>query len=123
VLQDHDDKESDIHRLHLIQTIQSLLYINSLPASLCDRALPHLNKVDIPHPWSPSQTKTLLFDLDETLAHCIAGLETAPYQNQHQIWITMEHNENGKMLIEDVPVTINIRPHVEECLKACADKY
>jgi hypothetical protein len=72
-------QESDIHKLHLIQTIQSLLYLNSLPPSLSEQAHLSLNKVDIPHPAHPEQTKTLLFDLDETLAHCIAGMDAPEF--------------------------------------------
>ena len=42
----------------------------------------------------------------------------------YQIWLTLEHTSpEGKIQIEDVPVTINLRPHIQECLEACSTRY
>jgi len=42
-----------------------------LPTGLIEEAMTKLNFVDLPPPKKPWQTKTLIFDLDETLAHCV----------------------------------------------------
>ena len=47
------------------------MYLNQLPDDLRDRAIERLNFVDLPAPKQSWQTKTLIFDLDETLAHCL----------------------------------------------------
>jgi predicted HAD superfamily phosphohydrolase YqeG len=47
------------------------LYLNQLPDELQDEAETKLNFVDLPPPKQPWQIKTLIFDLDETLAHCV----------------------------------------------------
>ena len=113
--------QTDLHRLHLIQTIQSLIYINELPSNTKEMAEAKLNKVELPPPLRPSQTKTLLFDLDETLAHCVAGEALG---KQHQIWLTTESlSKQGTVLMEDLPVAINLRPHVQDCLRQCAERY
>lgn len=54
VKEEKKEVETDIHKLHLIQTIQSLLYINSLPADLSAKSLSSLNRVDLPRPAHPS---------------------------------------------------------------------
>ena len=51
--------------------MQSLLYLNQLPESLYEQAFHRLNFVELPPPRQPWQNKTLIFDLDETLAHCL----------------------------------------------------
>ena len=57
--------------MHLLQTLQSLIYLNTIPQSTRDQAFRGLNYVYLPPPASPGQSKTLIFDLDETLTHCV----------------------------------------------------
>lgn len=114
--------QTDLHRLHLIQTIQSLIYLNELPPDTKELAESKLKTVELPPPLRPSQTKTLLFDLDETLAHCVAG--EALGSKQHQIWLTCEQvSKEGTIQIEDLPVAINLRPHIQDCLLSCSERY
>ena len=47
------------------------MYLNQLPEEIMDKAATELNYVDLPAPKNPDVHKTLIFDLDETLAHCI----------------------------------------------------
>ena len=52
--------------------------------------------------------KTIIFDMDETLIHCVDDIETE--SPQHIIDIHFEDDEI-------VPAGINIRPFAYECLK------
>ena len=52
--------------------------------------------------------KTLIFDLDETLVHCIDDIATNPYD--HKISVTFPTGET-------IDAGINIRPYAYECLK------
>ena len=47
------------------------MYLNQLPEELMDEAIKKLNFVELPQPKQVWQNKTLIFDLDETLAHCL----------------------------------------------------
>ena len=58
-------------------------------------------------PYSRHQ-KTIIFDLDETLVHCIDDIETTPYDLP--ISVTFPSGET-------VEAGINIRPFAYECLK------
>ena len=71
-------------------------------------------KVDLPKPFLLEQTKTLLFDLDETLAHCTANdSPMIQSSNARQVWIPMETvNDHGKLCIDDIPVIMNLRPFI-----------
>ena len=55
----------------------------------------------------------IIFDLDETLAHCITdNIEKADHI------ITVELNTGGK-----INAGVNIRPHAIECLKELKEYY
>lgn len=58
--------------------------------------------------------KTLIFDLDETLVHCIDDIENNPYDKK--IIVTFPTGEV-------VEAGINIRPHAYECLKKANQHY
>ena len=47
------------------------MYLNQLPEDILQKAQHDLKYVDLPPTKHAHITKTLIFDLDETLAHCI----------------------------------------------------
>lgn len=67
--------------------------------------------VDLP----PTDKKTLIFDLDETLIHTVND----PYTDACDLIIDIHFASDG----ETIPAGINIRPFVTECLKAAADLF
>ena len=76
--------------------------------------------VNLPDPKNPNQIKTLIFDLDGTLAHCVETEDDSVSHgsrfdptHQHKVPITMADGE----LIE---ATINVRPYIKECLSQCS---
>lgn len=58
--------------------------------------------------------KTLIFDLDETLVHCIDDIENRPFDKQ----ITVRFQTG-----EVVDAGVNIRPFAYECLKKANENY
>ena len=58
--------------------------------------------------------KTLIFDLDETLVHCIDDIENNPCDQV--IHVTFPNGET-------VQAGINIRPYAIECLKKANENY
>lgn len=65
---DEEEHQSELHKAHLIQTLQAIQYIKSLPN---DHSLEEKYVNFPPHPLfdTPEETKTIIFDLDETLVH------------------------------------------------------
>ena len=70
--------------------------------------------VDLPDFDSPSKTKTIIFDLDETLIHCVDDAEA----DNPDVVIPIHFSEDP----EPVMAGVNIRPHISECLEL-ANKY
>ena len=99
------------------------MYLNQLPEGLVDKAVNHLNYVDLPEPKQKWQKKTLIFDLDETLVHCIDTEDghTPDFTNNHskephhQVTIVCQ-DVDGSGNDENIVAGINLRPHVRECL-------
>lgn len=58
---------SDVHKMHMIQTLQGLLFIRSLPEVTQEEI--NSKKIFLPPPDSPHKKKVIVFDLDETLVH------------------------------------------------------
>lgn len=54
------------------------------------------------------QKKTVIFDLDETLIHCMNEENSQFYPDQHRIFLETKNNI--------VPFSVNIRPHAKEVL-------
>ena len=58
--------------------------------------------------------KTLIFDLDETLVHCIDDIDNFPYDLP--ISVTFPTGETVK-------AGVNVRPYAYECLKKARENY
>jgi len=70
--------------------------------------------VELPDFNHPSKKKTIVFDLDETLIHCVDDADT----DNPDVIIPIHFSEEP----EPVLAGINIRPHIIECLET-ANKY
>lgn len=98
------------YKEHLFQTFQAAKIIKTFPEA--DLLTLQQKKVAIPRRKAHENKKTIVFDLDETLVHCIDGcVEEADI-------IVNIHFPNG----ETVDAGVNIRPFARECLQEAA-KY
>ena len=101
-----------MHKAHLIQTLQAIQYIRTLVPNHSLESK-YVNLPASPKFWSPEETKTIIFDLDETLIHWVDDPET----DDPDIILPISF-ETG----EEVEAGINIRPYAIEWLKR-ANKY
>jgi len=118
---DFEDEEAeegltpDQHRQHFMKTLQSVLNIKAsgLTAPPVE-TIQHLF-VNLPEPDDPRKTKTIVFDMDETLIHCVDDCDT----DNPDVIIPIEFEE------EPAPINagINIRPYVKECLELANQLY
>jgi len=67
----------------------------------------------LPEPNAPHKKKTIIFDMDETLIHCVDDV------GQDEPDVILEIDFPDEELVE---AGINIRPYVMECLEE-ANKY
>ena len=71
--------------------------------------------IDLPTPYDPeNQKKLLIFDMDETLIHCVDDIET------QETDVILEIEFPGE---ETVYAGINIRPYIMECLTEAAKNF
>lgn len=110
---DEEYKEAivnEIHKMHMLQSLQALQYLKTLPvppiSSICNRL------VFLPPPKIPNQ-KTLIFDMDETLIHCVDDIDDEDPQFIIKVPLDGEEVEAG----------INIRPYALECLEAVNQQF
>ena len=114
-------RESELHKSHLIQTLQALQYVRALeqgatsdPDDLVSMQLELQSKlVDLP-PLRPGISKTVVFDLDETLVHCVDDPAT-----QHPDVVLNVTFPSG----ETIGAGINVRPYALECLRAANEHF
>lgn len=96
----------------MIQTLQSLQYIKTLPpvnpAEIKSRI------IKLPPYKNSNIKKTIIFDLDETLVHCIDDIENNPCDEVINVTFP-----NG----ETVQAGINVRPYAIDCLKKANENY
>lgn len=97
---------SDVHKMHMIQTLQGLLFIKSLP-EVTQKEIDE-KKIYLPPPDEDHKKKVIVFDLDETLVHCLEDF--SPLEVDHVLTIEFPNNEI-------VDAGLNIRPYAIECLK------
>ena len=71
--------------------------------------------VDLPEPNHPKKTKTIVFDMDETLIHCVDDAEL----DNPDVVIPIKFSEDP----EPIMAGINIRPFARECLEAANEHF
>lgn len=104
--QEHEPEDSnfsDVHKMHMIQTLQGLLFIRSL--SEVSQEEIESKKVFLPPPDEKRKTKVIVFDLDETLVHCMEDFD--PSEVDHVLTIEFPNDEV-------VDAGLNIRPFAIE---------
>lgn len=101
--QEEEEEENELHKIHMLQSLQALQYMKGVP-------LPHINLlkdkwVYLPAPKQPHLKKTLIFDMDETLIHCVDDIEDERPQTVLDVVF-----EDGEV----VEAGINVRPYAIE---------
>lgn len=98
------------YREHLFQTFQALKFVKNLPS--VDMNQLRQKRLNLPKKAGFENKKTIIFDLDETLVHCVDDLTANP---EVVLKVTFPSGET-------VNAGINIRPFARECLSE-AVKY
>lgn len=109
---------ADAHKQHFFQTMAALENItkNFSPPPSLELLTERIGKVFLPEPDRPSeQMKVAIFDMDETLIHCVDDLE----RDNPDVIIEIDFSPDGRgMNPEDIVCAgINIRPYALECLE------
>lgn len=102
-----EDKE--IHKMHMIQSLQALEYLKGVKVPKFEELKDKLVFL----PRQRENRKTLIFDMDETLIHCVDNIE----EDNPQFIIKVQIDG------EEVDAGINIRPFALECLEAVNQKF
>ena len=112
---------SDLYREHLMHTLQALEYLRNTeppgPEELKDKM------VSLPPPRKSHISKTLVIDLDETLAHCVDDIATENPQFVLPITFVSEEGDKGGEVGEVIEAGINLRPHAIESLRSAAENF
>ena len=108
---DCDNKSEIFYKEHLFQTFQSMKFIRNLqPISA---ALLRSKSMYLPKRTGYEDKKTLIFDLDETLVHCVDDLRSNP---DTVLQISFPDGAS-------VNAGINIRPYARECLVEASNHF
>ena len=112
---EYNDQQPDVQKIHFNQTVSALYNIKQygLEAPPFDKIAHYL--VELPEPNAPHKTKTIVFDLDETLIHCVDDVD----RDNPDVIIPIKFTEEP----EAVLAGINIRPYAIECLKAANQHF
>ena len=110
-----DDDQPDVQKAHFNQTVQALYNIKAL--RLDEPPIRYIQNllVDLPPPNAAHKTKTIVFDLDETLIHCVDDIDLESPDVVIPLYFTGEP--------EPVLAGINIRPYAKDCLKAANQNF
>jgi Dullard-like phosphatase family protein len=103
--QNDQSNQDKIYRDHLFNTFQALKFVRKLQP--VDMTLLKNKQMNLPKRQGYENKKTLIFDLDETLVHCVDASE----KHTADVIITVRF-PNG----QSVKAGINIRPYVLDCL-------
>lgn len=98
--------DNEIHKLHMIQSLQALQYLKGI--TIPPKTAIRDKIIYLPPPRSQNHKKTLIFDMDETLIHCVDDID----QEDPQFIIKVPLDG------EEVEAGINVRPYALECLEA-----
>ena len=108
----NNEEENELHQIHMLQSLQALQYMKNVPLPPIDRLYDRMIKLP---PFKHSGiTKTLIFDMDETLIHCVDDIDE---ENPQKV-LTVRF-EDG----EEVEAGINVRPYAIDCLKAANEIF
>eukprot|EP00343_Euplotes_focardii_P002333 CAMPEP_0205807058 /NCGR_PEP_ID=MMETSP0205-20121125/10729_1 /ASSEMBLY_ACC=CAM_ASM_000278 /TAXON_ID=36767 /ORGANISM="Euplotes focardii, Strain TN1" /LENGTH=490 /DNA_ID=CAMNT_0053080791 /DNA_START=66 /DNA_END=1538 /DNA_ORIENTATION=- len=98
--------------IHMVQSLQALQYMKTVVVPAKDELR---DKFVFLPPHEQSHTKkTLIFDMDETLIHCVDDIEL----EKPQVVLDVEF-EDGEV----VEAGINVRPFAIDCLKAANELF
>ncbi|CDW73776.1 nli interacting factor-like phosphatase family protein [Stylonychia lemnae] len=97
----------DVHQIHFLQTLAALKNISTFVTPDISE-IEHL-MVDLPPFDNPNIKKTLIFDMDETLIHCVDDIET----EDPDVIIPILFDDDD----EPVQAGINVRPYIYECIR------
>lgn len=98
-------RSENYYREHLFQTFQALKFVRNLPN--LDMAQLRMKRINLPKRPGYEGKKTIVFDLDETLVHCVDSLSAEPHVKLQIQFPTGELVDAG----------INVRPYARECLR------
>ena len=73
--EDGNAQEVDLHRQHFDHTIQALNFIKNHLTVVREEAIQD-KLIYLPEPLNSDHRKVLIFDMDETLIHCVDDIET-----------------------------------------------
>lgn len=106
----NESQENEIHKMHMLQSLQALQYLKTItPPPLSALR----EKIVFLPPFKGHRKKTLIFDMDETLIHCVDSIEDE--DPQFIIKVPLDG--------EEVDAGINIRPYALECLEAVNQRF
>ena len=98
-------RSDNYYREHLFQTFQALKFVKNLPS--VDAAQLRQKRVNLAKRPGFEDKKTIVFDLDETLVHCVDNVAAQPHVVLKIKFPTGEFVDAG----------INVRPYARECLR------
>ena len=97
-----------------MQTVQALQFIKSNIRVVEDHEMEHMIVQLPPPPFIDQQKKLVIFDMDETLIHCVDDIET----QDPEVILEVDFPDE-----ETVYAGINIRPYIVDCLKEAAKNF
>jgi CTD small phosphatase-like protein 2 len=114
---------AEAHKQHFFQTMAALENIarNFSPPPSLETLTQRVGRVFLPEPDRPlEQTKVAIFDMDETLIHCVDDLD----RESPDVILEIDFSPEGQHNPEDIVCAgINIRPYALECLEEASKHF